>query len=231
MTKWPLVFAVMALFTFATGVQAGELQKLTPEDYRLFCGYMDALDNPKVAKLKGKKRDRKIAKMAKMRVKKLMKSVNKVKEHGATCDEVGKMFEGKSKKAVEAALPGRVDLYYFDASDPSHVVASVRWTGGDRKKLVQEAALLAKAVSESASIVKTIAIRGVDPRSEDRASDAAIWFEATMTASRANNIDKGKIKDYADRRYIRLFDGVKCADAIAAPTQLGYRGGPCERKE
>ena len=139
------------------------LEGITGEDYRLFCGYMDALENELVKKLKGKRKDKKIAKMAKMSVKKLMKSVKKVKAKGATCDEVGKIAETESEKAVRDALGKRVLLYVLDYSDPSHVVASVVWMAMDQKKVVQEAATIAKVLADTVPIAKTIAIQAMKP--------------------------------------------------------------------
>lgn len=223
--------AAAVLFVPGSSAAAEESPKaMTPDDYRVFCGFMDAIEKPKLAKLSDKKRDRKIAKMARLSVKKLRASVAKAKEHGQTCDEVGKVFESQAKTAVDGALGKRVDMFIFDVSDPSHVVAQVRWLAGDRKKLVQEAVLLAKVIGDASPLVKTIALRAVNPSAPDRDSDSAAWLEATMTASRTKNIVKDKIKDSADIRYARLLDGVKCAPSISAETQLGYRRGPCEGK-
>jgi hypothetical protein len=209
---------------------AAKKHEITPEDYRLFCGYQDALEDPSVAKLKGAKRDAKIAKMAKLPPKKLMAAVKKAELVGSTCDEIGKLFEAAAKKAVDATLAGRIDSFDFDASDPSHVVASVVFRGGDIKKVVQEAALVAKAIGDVAPITKTLAIRVVSPTAPDRTADAAIWFEGKMNAERSANIDAARVKDFADSRYIRLFDGIRCGSEAAAETALGYARGPCQGK-
>ena len=90
---------LMALF-FAGSAAApasAAIVDLEPDDYRVFCGYLDALDNPKVKDLSPKKRDRKIAKMAKLKVKDLLGHVDKARQYGDTCEEVGK----RGRAAIE----------------------------------------------------------------------------------------------------------------------------------
>lgn len=226
---WSAPVLLALLLSVPAGAES-TLGDVEGEDYRLFCGYMDALQDPKIEKLKGKARDKKIAKMAKMDVKKLMKSVDKLKSKGATCDEVGKIAETESTKAVKDAVQGRILVYVLDYTDPSHVVASVTWMAMDKKKVVQEAAAIAKVLADSAPITKTIALRAVAPGTKDPNDEASIWFEAKSARARAKNIDPDRIKDFADSRYIRLFDGVRCAAPLAHDTALGYKRGPCEGK-
>jgi hypothetical protein len=226
-----LTAALLALsLSLPAAASSSSLDGITGEDYRLFCGYMDALERDDIKKLKGKARDKKIAKLAKMSASKLMKSVKKVQTKGATCDEVGKIAESESKSAIEAALGPRVLLYVLDYSDPSHVVASVVWMAMDQKKVVQEAATIAKTLADTVPIAKTIAIQAMKPGEKDPKNKAAVWFEAKAGPKRVANIDPKRIKDFADSRYIRLFDGVKCAAPLAHETVLGYRRGPCEGK-
>lgn len=181
---------------------------LVEEDFRVYCGYLDAMEDPKLQKLKPKVRDLRIAKMAKMTPKKLRVAVQKGQAAGATCDEIGKKFEAGLTQSLHTALPGRIDLFVLDWGDPSHVVAAVRWKGGDKQQLEEEAATLAHLLATEAPIVRTIAVRGVDPLAKDRESDDAVWFEGKINRQRATRIDKERIKDFADTRYIRLFDNV-----------------------
>lgn len=183
--------------------------EITGEDYRLFCGYLDALEDPKVKAIKSEKqRDQRIARMAKLSVAKLKASVAKVEKLGATCDEVGKKLEADALAALQKALPGRIAVYQLDYSAPDHVVALLTWKGGDKRQLEEEASLVAWTIADSAPIVRTIAVRGVNPLVKDSDSDEATWFEAKITRDRASRIDVKSIKDFADTRYIRLFDNV-----------------------
>ena len=107
----------------------------------------------------------------------LLGAVEKGGRVGSTCDEIGKKVEVDAKAAVESALPGRVVVFNFDDSDPSHVVAQVTWLGVDKKKVLEEASLLAVTLSSEAKITKTIAIRAVDPGATDKLADEAMWWE------------------------------------------------------
>lgn len=198
----------LPLLVVAIAGDARAALDLEPEDFRIYCGYLDALEQPAVKKLKGKRRDAKIARMAKMKPKRLMEHVQRAEKYGATCEEIGKKIEADAKAALNKELPGRIDLFVLDYGDPSHVVAAVTWKGIDKKKLVEEAALIARVLADESKITRTIAVRGVDPRAPDRQADEATWFEAKISRMRAERIDKAKIADYAQSRYLRLFDGV-----------------------
>lgn len=194
---------------FSLAMPAAAAVELDGEDFRIYCGYLDALAEPAVQKLKSADaKDRKIAKMAKLSVKQLKERVGKAAPFGATCDEIGKKIEVRAKGAVEKALPKRIELFVLDYSDPSHVVAAVTWRGIIKDKLMEEAATLARTLSDEAKIVRTIAIRGVDPRAPDKSADEATWFEAKISRNLAERIQKDKIPDYAKTRYRRLFDGI-----------------------
>ena len=211
MSVSPRLLLATLILAALSGGPARAAVDLTEEDFRLYCGYLDALEQPAVSKLKGKARDQKIAAMAKVKLPVLMGAVEKGGRAGSTCDEIGKKVESDAKAAVEAALPGRVLVFNFDDSDPSHVVAQVTWLGIDKKKVVDEAALLAVTLANEAKITKTIAIRAVDPGAADKLADEAMWWEAKITRPNAARIDKAKIADYALTRYTRLFDGCKSA--------------------
>ncbi len=182
---------------------------LTEEDYRLYCGYLDALQKPDIQKLKeGKARDAKIAKLAKVKPAVLSTAVERGQKVGSTCDEIGKGAQSSARAALDKALPGRVYFFELDTSDPSHVLASVGWLGIDKKKLIEEAATVASAIATAAPMTKTIALRGADPAAADKTADAAGWFDAKITGANAKRIEQPKIWEYAATRYRRLFDGV-----------------------
>jgi hypothetical protein len=202
----------LSLFAFP-GLAAPDI---TGEDYRLFCGYLDALENPKIAKLKGKRQEKAIARMAKMKRKTLMKAVKKVEQVGSTCEEIGKMLEENTKNALESEV-GKAKIAFFnlDYSDPSHVVAQVTWRVVNKKKILHDASLISKILADEAVITKTIALRGVKARAKDWSADEAMLWEAKTSPTRVSRVDKSKIEDWADTRYKRFFDGVKTAEERA----------------
>ena len=199
---------LLAALVLSLSMPAFAAITLTEEDFRLYCGYLDALAKPDVQKLKDKAREAKIAKMAKVKPALLAASVEKGGHAGATCDEIGKIAAANAQSAIQKALPGRVTFFELDYTDPSHVVARVSWLGIDKKKLVEEGALVAAILAETAPIIKTIALRGVDPGAADPNADDAGWFDAKISRLNAARIEKAKIWEYATTRYKRLFDGI-----------------------
>jgi hypothetical protein len=197
------------LFLAAISQFAPAAVDMNEDDFRLYCGYLDVLSKPDIAKLPETKRNKKIADMAKVKPAVLTAAVTKGTNYGATCDEVGKKVEADAKSALDQAMPGRISVFKLDYSDPSHVVALVSWLGVDKKKVAEEASTIAYELAQNAKITKTIAIRAVDPNAADKESDAAMWWEAKITKAQATRIDKTKIADYAYTRYMRLFDGCK----------------------
>jgi hypothetical protein len=80
--------------------------------------------------------------------------------------------------------------------------------GIDKKKLVEEASLVASTVIANAPMTKTIALRGVDPAAADKTAETAGWFDAKISGLNARRIDVPKIWEYAATLYRRLFDGI-----------------------
>ena len=211
-----IVFLFIFSLSFLGGysqAQAGSVD-LVPDDYRVFCGYLDALTEPSIQKLKPKQRDAKIAKMAKLKVKTLLSHVERAKKYGETCDEVGKKAKEVIESQAKTALGGQVEFFDVDYSDPSHVVVSARWKAKDKRLVHVEGLVLAHALAQESSIAKTIAIRGVDPKAANTKSDDAVWFEGKGTPDRFKNINVARLKKLKPHqakqadRYLRVFDGL-----------------------
>ena len=187
---------------------------LKPDDYRVYCGYLDAMANPDLQKLSPAKRDKKIAKMAKIKLKTLISHVERAKKYGDTCEEVGKKAQAVIEVKAKEALGDQVEYFNLDYSDPSHVVVSARWKAKDKRLVHIEGLVLAHALAQESSIAKTIAIRGVDPKAADSKSDAAVLFEGKGTPERFTNINVKRLKKLKPHqakqadRYLRVFDGL-----------------------
>lgn len=195
-----------AVLSFAAPASAAV--DLNDEEFRLYCGYLDAQAKPEIQKLKEKDRAAKIAKLAKVKPAVLSAAVTKGESFGSSCEAIHNQASTDVKAALDKALPGRITFYELDASDPAHVLVRVSWLGIDKKKLVEEASLVAATVIGAAPMTKTIALRGVDPSATDRNADAAGWFDAKISGLNARRIDTPKIWEYAATRYRRLFDGI-----------------------
>jgi hypothetical protein len=206
MFRTPL--AIAAALAILPSLAADAAVDLGEEEFRLYCGYLDATADPALAKLKPAVRDDKIAKKAKVKPKVLQDAVAKGEAAGSTCEAIATRINGDVKAALDKAMPGRVSFYELDASDPTHVVVRVAWLGIDKKKLLEEASLVAATVVKEAPMVKTMALRGVDPSAADKNADEAGWFDAKISGLNARRIDVPKIWEYATTRYRRLFDGI-----------------------
>ena len=191
-----------------TALPASAAVDLNDEEFRLYCGYLDASAKPEIQKLKPKDRDAKIAKLAKVKGPVLAAAVTRGEAFGTSCEAIHTQASSDVKTALDKALPGRITFYELDASDPAHVVVRVSWLGIDKKKLVEEAALVATTVVTAAPMTKTIALRGVDPSAADKNADDAGWFDAKISGLNARRIDAPKIWEDATTRYRRLFDGI-----------------------
>jgi hypothetical protein len=181
---------------------------LNEDEFRLYCGFLDASAKPEFQKLKEKDRDAKIAKLAKVKPAVLQAAVAKGSAAGSTCEAIHTQVNTELKAALDKALPGRITFYELDATDPTHVLVRVSWLGIDKKKLVEEASLVASTVIANAPMTKTIALRGVDPTAADKTAETAGWFDAKISGLNARRIDAPKIWEYAATRYRRLFDGI-----------------------
>ncbi len=200
----PIAAVALAIFVSVPASAAD----LNEEEYRLYCGYLEAVKNPATAKLKGKAQTDKIAKIAKVKPQVLADAVDRGAAAGSSCESIAEQTKASVKAGLDAVLPGRISFYDLDASDPTHVVVSVAWLAIDKKKLIEEAALVAATVIKNAPMTKTLALRGVDPSASDRTADAAGWFDAKISGLNARRIDVPKIWEYATTRYRRLFDGI-----------------------
>ena len=208
------IFAFSLLLLGAYGPAQASQVDLKPDDYRVYCGYLDAMERPEIQKLSPNKRDKKIAKMAKLKLKAMMSHIDRAKKYGDTCEEVGKKAQAIIEDKAKEALGDQVEYFNLDYSDPSHVVVSARWKAKDKRLVHVEGLVLAHAIAQESSIAKTIAIRGVDPKAADSKSDAAVLFEGKGTPERFANINVKRLKKLKPHqakqadRYLRVFDGL-----------------------
>jgi hypothetical protein len=197
------------VMAFTLPLSARAEADLTAKDFYVFCEYQEAIDTKAYRNLSPKRRDKKMAKKARMSLKKLRGHLKKAGAYGDTCEEVGKHFRDKAEAAVKKELPGRIQDFHMDLRTPDKVVVLIRFQGVLKKDVVADASLVAWAVHQSAPIVWTTAVRGVDPQAPDPMADNAIWFEGKISQTRAQQIKKKRIASFANTRYVKLFDGVK----------------------
>jgi hypothetical protein len=184
---------------------------LTPEDFRIYCGWLTEKDKDETKGLSKDKQMAKVAKLAKVNPKQLKAVVEKGQKAGDSCESIKSDLEKRAKDVLASSAMGkRLESFQLDMEDPSHVVAYVSWKGDQEKKLEEEASLIAWAVGANAPIVRTLSARAVDPKDGETA-----LFEGKMSSENMGKIEKDRIDSFADSRYVKLFDGVVWANPAA----------------
>lgn len=181
---------------------------LSPEDFRVYCGWLTEIGKDDTKGLSKDKQMAKVAKLAKVNPKQLKAVVEKGQKAGESCEAIKAALEKKAQEAIAGTPIGkRLESFQLDMEDPSHVVAYVSWKGDQEKKLEEEASLIAWAVVSNATIVRTLSARAVDPKDGETA-----LFEGKMSNENMGKIEKERIDSFADSRYVKLFDGVVWAN-------------------
>lgn len=174
---------------------------LSADDFRVYCGWLAAVEEDEVKGLSRKKQLNKVSKMAKMPAKKLGAVVKKGEKAGSNCADIAKAMEAQVRgqfKDGPQPMVDRVDLLTLDIEDPSHVVAYVTWRVEDPKKVEEEAATAAWAVISGAPIVTTLSMSAK--------RDGLPVFEGLISANNARLIDKGRINSLSDGPYAKFFE-------------------------
>lgn len=191
-----LSFALVVLPAVALARQPIELSQ---EEFKMFRHWQKAMNDPRVEKIKPGKRNAAIAKDAKFKLKAMEAAVAKGEAAGdlkAKCEE--NLNEGLGEK-----FAGRVGKIIVDTDEP-HAVAYVQWHNENIAQLEEEASLAASIAAAECPIVSTITVYA-----QDKANPKSRVFQALISRSAASKINAGRAKDFADTRYIRLFENVK----------------------
>jgi hypothetical protein len=179
---------------------AAEPVELTQEEFKMFRHYQQAMEDPRVQKMKEEVRPAAIAKDAKYKLKDMQKAIERAEAAGdfkAKC-------EANIKEAVATGdLNGRIGKVEVDVTEP-HAVAYVQWLNESPDKLAVEASLIAAHTTSACPILSTIQVWA-----QDKAAPKVRVFQALISASAAAKINADKAKDFAQTRYLRLFEKVK----------------------
>lgn len=170
---------------------------MTPDDYKLYREYVNALEDPRVQRMKPRVRDKKIARNFRVSLKKLKQVARKGAQVGAG---LVKENEEAAKAAIEKSKVAK-QVDHLELVDHSGVViAYVSWKGTRRENLAKEAAYVAKAISEASPLTNTLAMWSCMGRKK--------VFTAKIRASSGRNIKEDRIEDFAETRYLRYFEDV-----------------------
>ena len=204
---------VLAAVLFSAAAFGSEPVDLTLDEFKMYRHYLNAMEDPRVQKMKPDARMPAIAKDAKYKLPALKKAIERAEAAG---DVKGKC-EGNIKEALgKGAIAGRVSKVDVDTSEP-HAVAYVKWLNEDLAKLPVEASIAAALTSGACPVLSTITVWAHDKARQDMRV-----FEGLISSANAARIAPDKAKDFAETRYLRLFEKVKNAakgDDLSAATE------------
>ncbi len=202
---------LLALLALSPTTLAQPLE-LSVDEFKMFRQYQNALQDPRVQKMKPEARRPAIAKDAGYKLKDLDRAIEKGEAAGdlkARCESAVK--EGLAQTEL-AARVGKVEV---DVSEP-HAVAYVQWLNEALPQLEEEASLVGLETARGCPILSTLQLWA-----QDKGNPSARVFQALISREAASRINKERIKDFADTRYIKLFEKVKSValgdDLSAAP--------------
>ena len=192
--------ALVLLFLALTAPAfAAEPLELTLSDFKMWRHWHNAMADERVQKMKPAARNPAIAKDARFKVKEMEKAVEK----GDAAGDVKAKCEALLTAAL-AATPAKavVRKSEVDASEP-HAVWYVEWANEKIENVEEEAALIA-AQAKACPVLSSVQVWATD-----KSNTKTRVFQALISESAAAKINSEKVKDFADTRYIRLFEKVK----------------------
>ena len=204
--------AFASLLLSALPTQAEPID-LSAEEFKMYQHFKNASEDPRVQAMKPESRQAAIAKDAGFKLKDMQKAI----ERGEAAGDVKVKCEANIKGALVAGdLKDRVGKVMVDTSEP-HAVAYVQWLNENPLVLSQEASYAAAVTEASCPIISTIQVWA-----QDKARPQVRVFQALISGSAAAKIKPEKAKDFAETRYIRLFEKVK---SVVAGDDLSQESG------
>ncbi len=187
---------------FSFKAVAAEPIGLTEDEFKMYRHYTLALADTRVQAMKPEVRLAAIAKDAGYKPKELQKAV----ERGEAAGDVKAKCEGNLKDVLaKSELGSQLGKVEVDTS-AEHAVAYVQWFNEEPKNLPVEACVAAVRAAEACPIAATIQVWA-----QDKANPKARVFQALISTTGAKRINAEKVKDYAETRYLKLFEKVKSA--------------------
>ena len=190
----------------AETASATEISEITDKDYYAASYYKDALEDPRIQKVKKQsKKIRKIARSIGISAKQLKAAIAKM---GGLSGEPTELAVAAIKAGFEESrVKGRVLDVLINAEEAKHVVVYVRWRASKSKDVVKDASAIAHAVVSRAPLVSTLSLSAIHPKAPSE-SRKSVW-SGKIGHGAMERISPKRIEDYADRLYKRLFEGVE----------------------
>ncbi len=175
---------------------------MNEEQFKTYHDYLDALKDPRVEKMKPAKRLPAIARNFGIPLSRLKAAIRAGEEAGGVEAIAQACVEAIKQSVAGTPLDGRLRDVRVDTSD-SHVVTYVSWKAGRPDAIEQEACLLAVRARKAAPISADLRLWAVDAGNPDHKV-----FDGMISGEAAENIRETRIPDFADSRYIKLFEHV-----------------------
>jgi hypothetical protein len=179
---------------------ASEPLGLTEDEFKMYQHYKIALADARVQAMKPEARLNAIAKDAGFKAKELQKAIEK----GEAAGDVKSKCEANLKEIfAQGELAGRIGKLEVDTA-AAHAVAYVQWFNEEQKNLPVEASFAAARAAEACPIASTVTVWA-----QDKGAPKMRVFQALVSSASARRINVDKVKDYAETRYMKLFEKVK----------------------
>lgn len=197
--RWSLP-ALLAVSLLPGAAFSNEKVELTEAEFKMYRHTKLALEDPRVQAMKPEARLPAIAKDAGYKLKDLQKAM----ERGDAAGDFKAKCEANVKEALAATdLKDKLGRLEVD-TDAAHAVIYVQWLNEEAKDLPVQACTAAAAVANACPIASTISVYA-----NDKAAPKMRVFQALISPEGARRINAEKVKDYAETRYMKLFEKVK----------------------
>ncbi|MFL5319857.1 MAG: hypothetical protein ACJ790_09380 [Myxococcaceae bacterium] len=190
---------VLSSFVLCSSAFAADAIDLSLAEFKMYRHWQAAMADARVQKMKPEARDPAIAKDAKYKLKDMQAAVQK----GEAAGDLKAKCEGLLKEAFDAGpAKGLVRKVDVDAT-VEHAVAYVEWANENIQNAEEEASVLA-AQTKACPILSSVQLWATDKSNPK----ARVW-QGLIAADAAAKINVERAKDFADSRYIKLFEKVK----------------------
>ncbi|MER2565245.1 MAG: hypothetical protein ABTQ32_31260 [Myxococcaceae bacterium] len=197
--RW-FLSALVAVSLLPTTAFSMEKVELTEEEFKMFRQATLALADPRVQAMKPEARLPAIAKDAGFKLKDLQKAMERAEAAG----DVKAKCEANVKEALAGTdLKDKLGRLEVDTDAP-HAVIYVQWFNEEAKDLAVQACTAAVTVANVCPIAATVTVYA-----NDKAAPKSRVFQALISNQGARRINAEKVKDYAETRYMKLFEKVK----------------------
>lgn len=179
---------------------AAEPLGIDENEFKMYQHYKIAMTDARVQAMKPAAQLPAIAKDGGYKLKDLQAAIAK----GEAAGDVKAKCEANLKEILGAnelkGLTGRLEL---DTS-AEHAVAYVEWFNEKPENLVKEASFAAARAAEACPVASSIQVWA-----QDKAAPKARVFQALISTSSASRIKVDKVADFAETRYVKLFEKLK----------------------